>query len=415
MGEDRAIRVRAALDRWFGLILVVCLLVAGAGAVLAHGAYVDPGSHQEQRVVDEWRVNGSFSHGSTVKDPTNETPFEGGSTVQNRQVYFKRVMPVLDGEFRFRTPGADAPVNLTIERQLVVESTETTRGDEEPTVYWRDTRPLGTNRTTKQSGAAETVPFAVNVTRTVEEAQNVSERLDSPGQIRTRVLVTVVATRQVDDADTRRLTYALPIQAESGIYRVDSTPSTERFTETETVTVPNDPSALQRFGGPLALLGGLLGVVGLAVARSRDAIGVSKAEREWLAYRTDRADFDEWITTIRLPDEARQLPVAEAETLADLVDFAIDTDSGVMEEPGGGAYHVVYDGYRYTFEAPATPTAGPLLRSDGTANSESESESESGPESDSGSTPGSDDERPAPLEDGGPVANSAGNGSDASE
>jgi hypothetical protein len=84
-----------------------------------------------------------------------------------------------------------------------------------------------------------------------------------------------------------------------------------------------------------------------------------------------------------------------------------------MEEPGSGAYYVVYDGYRYTFEAPATPTAGPLLRSDGTANSESESES--GPESDSGSTPGSDDERPAPLEDGGPVANSAGNGSDASE
>jgi hypothetical protein len=389
------------------LILVACLLVAGAGAVLAHGGYVDPGSHQEQRVVDEWGVNGSFSHGSTVRDPTNETPFEDGSTVRNRQVYFQRVMPVLSGEFRFRTPGADAPVNFTIERQLVVESTETTRGDEEPTVYWRDTRPLGTNRTTKQPGATETVPFAVNVTRTVEEAENVSERLDSPGQIRTRVLVTVVATRQVDGAETRRLTYRLPITAESGVYRVDSAPSTERFTETETVTVPNDPSALQRFGGPLALLGGLAGVVGLAVARSRDAIGTSEAEREWLAYRNDRADFDEWITTIRLPDEARQLPVAEAETLADLVDFAIDTDSGVVEEPGGGAYHVVHDGYRYTFEAPAAPATDPLWVAGTTADADAE------PDSDS--TTGSGDERSAPLEDGDPVTNGSDDEPDATQ
>ncbi|PSP70432.1 hypothetical protein BRC79_02210 [Halobacteriales archaeon QH_8_67_27] len=407
MGEDRAIRVRAALDRWFGLILVACLLTAGAGAVLAHGGYVDPGSHQEQRVVDEWGVNGSFSHGSTVRDPTNETPFEDGSTVRDRQVYFQRVMPVLSGEFRFRTPGADAPVNFTIERQLVVESTETTRGDEEPTVYWRDTRPLGTNRTTKQPGATETVPFAVNVTRTVEEAGNVSERLDSPGQIRTRVLVTVVATRQVDGAETRRLTYRLPITAESGVYRVDSAPSTERFTETETVTVLNDPSALQRFGGPLALLCGLAGVVGLAVARSRDAIGTSEAEREWLAYRNDRADFDEWITTIRLPGEARQLPVAEAETLADLVDFAIDTDSGVVEEPGGGAYHVVHDGYRYTFEAPAAPATDPLWIAGTTADADAE------PDSDS--TTGSGDERSAPLEDGDPVTNGSDDEPDATQ
>jgi hypothetical protein len=56
-----------------------------------------------------------------------------------------------------------------------------------------------------------------------------------------------------------------------------------------------------------------------------------------------------------LPDEARDLPVAEVETLTDLVDVAIDSDNPVLESPGGDAYHVVHDGYRYTFETPPEP------------------------------------------------------------
>ena len=173
--------------------------------------------------------------------------------------------------------------------------------------------------------------------------------------------MTVVATRQTESAQTRRLTFSLPITSDSGIYRVQSSPTVETFTETTTVTVENEPSPLQRVGGPVLLLVGLLGAAGLAVARYRGTLEVSDDERELLAYRDDRAEFDEWISTVRLPDEARDLPVAEAETLADLVDVAIDSDNPVLEHPDGDAYSVVHDGYRYTFEAPPEPERGDAL------------------------------------------------------
>ena len=162
MGKGRWMRFRSVIDRWFASIVVGCLLIAAVGAVAAHGAYVDPGTHQEQRSVDEWRASGSFSHGATVAGPAEGTPFEAGATVRNRTVYFQRIMPVLSGNLTFRTPGADAPVNLTVDRRLVVESASGGGLDEEPTVYWRDERRLGANRTTKPADEPAVVPVAVS-------------------------------------------------------------------------------------------------------------------------------------------------------------------------------------------------------------------------------------------------------------
>lgn len=358
MGEGRWLRVRSVIGRWFAVVVVGCLLTAGAGAVVVHGAYVDPGTQQEQRTVDEWRASGSFSHEATVVDAAG-TPFEAGQTVRNRSVYLQRVMPVLSGEFTFRTPGAGAPVNLTVDRRLVVESTSGGTVDETPTVYWRDTMPLGTTRTTKSAGEPVTVPFEVNVSRTVAEARNVSERLDSPGGIQTRVEVAVEATRRTEGAVTRSLSYSLPLSTESGVYRVGDGADSEPFSDRETVTVPNEPGTVQRLGGPLLLAVGLAGALATGGARYRGLVPLSASEREWLAYRDDRADYAEWVSTVRLPDEAWELPTARAATLADLVDLAIDTDSAVIEAPDSGVYHVVNDGYRYTYEAPPAPE-GPL-------------------------------------------------------
>mgnify|MGYP003851892845 CR=1 FL=1 len=375
-------RFRSVVDRWFVSVVVGCLLIAAVGAVAAHGAYVDPGTEQQQRTVDEWRASGSFSHGATVVGPVEGTPFEAGATVRNRSVYFQRVMPVLSGNFTFRTPGADAPVNLTVDRRLVVESASGGGLDEEPTVYWRDERRLGANRTTKPADEPAVVPFAVNVTRTLAEARNVSERLDSPGDAAARIEVTVEATRRVDDAVTRRLSYSLPVTGDGGVYRVGDGADSESFADRVTVTVPSEPGAGQRLGGPLLLVAGLVGASTVAGARYRGRLALSTSEREWLAYRDDRADYDEWITTVAPPAEALTLPTARAETLADLVDFAIDTDSGVMEEPAGDAYHVVHDGYRYTFDAPPEPTTAedPLAA----AGADDESEGDSAPASGGG-------------------------------
>ncbi len=172
--------------------------------------------------------------------------------------------------------------------------------------------------------------------------------------------MTVTATRQTDGASPHQIRFSLPIESQSGVYLLSSnTSDSKTFSHAKTISVPNDPGSLRSLGGPLLLAVGLLGLVGLAFARSRGAITLSQAEREWLAYLDDRTDFDEWIATIRLPDDAEELPRAEAETLADLVDFAIDTDNAVLEQPDGSTYFVVHDGYRYRFEAPTNPSSEP--------------------------------------------------------
>lgn len=70
---------------------------------------------------------------------------------------------------------------------------------------------------------------------------------------------------------------------------------------------------------------------GLAYARREVDLALAPTEREYLSYRDDRAEFAEWITAIRLPESVHERPEAEASTLRDLVDFAIDNDTGVVE------------------------------------------------------------------------------------
>jgi len=375
---DDWLRARAALDGWFPVVAAALVVLAGVGAWAAYGAYVAPGTTVEERTVDEWRVSGGFDHRSTVTSPADGTAFERGSTVENRSVYFTSVMPELEGSFTLGYVG-EGPATVRLDERVRVRSVEGSGDGEEPTVYWQRSRALESGSATIGSGGRLRVPFALNVTRTAADAEAVNDRLRSPGQVQIDVVVDVVVDRQ--SGPEQRLTFTLPIQPGGGLYRVESGAREETFSRTETVTVQEEPGAFGTVGGPLLAVGGVAGLAGLVVARRRGVVALSPAERTWLDYKDDRDEFDEWIATIRLPAEARDLPVAEAETLADLVDFAIDTDSAVLESPGGRRYHVVHDGYRYTFEAPPAP--GPRSGSGGETALEPVDE----PESDGASEP----------------------------
>jgi len=111
--------------------------------------------------------------------------------------------------------------------------------------------------------------------------------------------------------------------------------------ESESDTVPQEVTQevertygpLRTIGGPLLLVVGIVAGAGLSYARYEGSLDVSEAERAYLSYRDDRSEFDEWITRIRLPPEAHDRPVAYADSLRDLVDFAIDNETGVIEDP----------------------------------------------------------------------------------
>jgi len=359
-----SLRIRQVLARWAVVVVLALLVVAAVGAWQMYAAYLAHPTHQEQRTVDEWDLTGSFTHGATVSDAAAGTVFEPGTVVTNRSVYFQRVMPELAGTFRLDYAGADEALDIRVERTLVVESIEagSTGGQ---TVYWHEERPLGTNDVTLRPNGQVSVPYAVNVSKTVQDAREMNQRLGAPGRIDVRVHASVVATRETDGATVRRVSYDLPIEAGSSLYRVQAEPDTETFSRTVMVSVPSRPSPLQRASGPLVSIIGLLGAGGVVVGYRRGLIEPTPAERRWLAYRSDRADYDEWITTAALPDQLSDLPSARVESLADLVDFAISTQGAVLESPDDHVFTVVHDGIRYTFDAPPNPADADAVGSEG--------------------------------------------------
>lgn len=350
------LRARALVSRQSKILILVLLVLAGIGGFLTYNAYAQPNTSVRTNEVTTWTANGSFTHRATVIDNESKVGpvFEPGQVVRNRSVYFRSIMPRLNGTFRFGYAADAGELETTVRQRLVIRSVGGGGGEgEQRVVYWRQARSLDRKRATLAPGERVTVPFSVNVTDAVVTASSIQERLGAPGEVRMSINVTVALSGTAGGrAVNRTVRYALPLRTDGGIYRVGSGGKMRAFTRTERVTVTEPPGALSAVGGPLLFGIGVFGLVTLAVLGYTDRLGLTEAEQAWLEYRDDRADFDEWISTVRLPEDAESLPVAEAASLADLVDIAIDTDNAVLESPEGDEYHVIKDDYRYTFVAP---------------------------------------------------------------
>lgn len=352
------LRTRAIVGRYWRVLVLGALVLALVGVVGTYGAYGTPNETTEPRTTESWRVQGTYEHGATVLASANTTTFEPGSTVENRDVYFERVMPTLNGSLALSARGTDGPVDLQVRSRLVVESVATSRDDD--TVYWRQTSPLGETDVRLAPGESTRVPFSVDVRDTFADARNESARLGSPGRVEARVVFDVTATGPTTNGP-ESFAFDLPLEPEGGVYRVEDGPERKSFNETTTVTVATPPGPLRSVGGPAALLLGVGGALALVVARRRDALSLSDAERAWLAYQDDRSDYADWITAARLPEQVHDRPVVVVDTLADLADVAIDADERVVHDRDRGDYAVVHDDLLYVFDPPADPDQGDAL------------------------------------------------------
>lgn len=395
-----SLRLRAILDSHYATVVVALVVLGMLGGWLTYGAYVAPGTHAEERTVSSWRTTGQFDHGATVTE--ENSVFPEGTRLSNRTTYFRTVAPVLDGTFRSAYSGAqNGDLAARVDVTLVLRSVD---GEgESRTEYWRTTRSLGQREVDSLSpGESVSVPFSVDVDAVENRTNRIRQELGGqPGEVRLSVVATVRYAGTVDGQSVdRTVEYSLPLGIGGGTYQVQDPGSTEeRHEKVRTVTVNDEPGLVGAVGGPLALLVAL-GSVGALVYRD-DEFELTDTEREYLEFREDRSDFDEWIVMMRLPDEALDLPRAEAQTLGDLVDFAIDTDNAVAENPDTGTFSVVHDGYRYVYDPPSRPTKrdeGATDRDDGSGEKPDE-RVDARPEDDR-SDPQKEgaDERPPPAE-----------------
>ncbi|RLN01392.1 DUF5305 domain-containing protein [Haloarcula sp. Atlit-7R] len=349
----RWLRVREILDAQFLGIVAVLVIVTAAGGWLTYQGHVNLGTTTEQEIVSVWETNGTFTHAAAV---SNENPvYDVGTTLRAQPLYLDSITPILNGSFVFQyTASESGALDLRVSQQF--RKRKVVERDAGTAEIWQTTTGFG-NRTAEdvEPGSTVQIPYAVNVTQARNESQQIDDRLDNPpGELQMSVFTTVTITGTVNGQEiSQTREYTMPITLESGGYSVNATGATNQEETTRPVEVPQEPGTLQSVMGPLLFGIGFVGLVGLFAARARNALSLTDAERERLAFEDDRDTYDEWINRIELPGETADLPRAEADSLGDLVDFAIDTNNSVIENPDDGVFFVLHDGYRYAYEPPA--------------------------------------------------------------
>lgn len=350
--QDRWLRLRALLDRQSGVLVVALLAFALVGGWMTYGAHVNPGTTTTERNVSSWSMTGEYNHSATV---TEENPVEPvGTTLSDRSMYLTSVSPVVNGTFTFQYTASDSgSLDISVAETAVVRSVES--GDGSATEVWRDSRTLETrSRDSVSPGESVTVPFSVDAPQANNRTKRLEESLgDPPGDPQFAIATTVVLSGTVNGQPVNRTEeYVLPVTFENGAYRLNATTGAQEFGTTETVTVPQQPSTLESVGGPLLLALSLGALAGLIYRNSE--LALSDTERERLQFHDDRDTLGEWINEMRLPEEIHERQQIEAESLAALVDFAIDTNNSVIEDDG---YYVLHDGMLYTYSPPETDAA----------------------------------------------------------
>ncbi|TKX45442.1 hypothetical protein EXE41_11965 [Halorubrum sp. SD690R] len=348
--NERRLRLRAVLNAQSAAILAVCLLLAAAGAGLVYTTHVDPGTETERRTVSSLTVESEYRHSATVTEPN--TVFETGAVLDGRDTYFTRIAPELDVNVTTSYAASTAEnVTVQLDSALVIRNV----GDE-GTVYWRETEPIA-SETAANVAPGETVDasFELNSTAIDGRVASIEEQLGaSPGETETFVTTEVAVDGSIGGVPTASTqTLDMTVTHGGDTYSV-SEPGVRSDTtgRTESVSVEREYGVLRSLGGPLLLLAGLVGAGGTAYATREFDLALTPAERAYLSYRDDRSEFAEWITTFRLPASVHERPTAEAGSLRDLVDFAIDNDTGVVEDPETGAFHAVAGEFVYTYRPP---------------------------------------------------------------
>ena len=392
--DDGGLRVRAVSDEYFVAFVVVLVALVALGGFLTYGAYGQTTERTETSVTTEvtWTSTGQFTHQATVINDTQV--FEVGETLENRSAYFRKIAPRLNGSFVYNYTADSGELTTEASTTLVIRAV----ADEETGTqreYWRTERPLDRTTATLVPGETLRQSFSQNVSRLATEIERIQTELGTTaGTTETEIVTTVQldGTRNGQQVTTNR-TYRLPLTIEDDLYRVnDSGAVVEQGDRpnrtTETVVVPAGP--LWRYGGPLALLTGLLGLSGLTYGRYAGHVPITEREREYLDYRSDRNEFDEWITEARFPADRVEATDSRVETtsLAGLVDLAIDTDRRVLEVADRKEYLVLDGDVVYTYDAPTLREAGDDPLEPGSASADGSTATADG--TDAESEPGDD-------------------------
>lgn len=357
MGE-RWLRLRRVLDQQFTVVIIVLLIFILIGGWISYTTFVAVEPTTEERTTTLWETTGEFSHSTVIEE--NSSVFPNGGRLTDRPVYFTRISPELIGRFRSSYAGTpSSTLTRNVSMSMIVQAVDPQGGDDSD-VYWRTVRHLnGTTVEDVSPSEPITVSFTQNMTVINNQIDRINEQLGATvGETEVIIDITVDSRGTVDGREINETnSYSVPVELNRDTYRVaESKPVTESYETSRTETIEPTLGAGRRIGGPGLVVVSLIALGGLGVSRRRGVVGLSDAEQKRLAYQESREEFDDWISRLKLPAEAFDLPQGEADSLTALVDIAIDTNNSVIEDPEKGTLYVRHNGYLYSYQPPTQPS-----------------------------------------------------------
>ena len=373
---------RLLLAEYGTLLIVVLVVLVAVGGFFIYTVQTAPETETEtdSEIVETWTASSSFSHSAEVQRDT--AVFAAGERLHDRPLYFSQLMPQLDGSYEVTYSGDvdSATVSLSLER--VIRSAEEI--DDGVFVHWEERETIATETVDGLApGESATVEFGVDTNDTSNRVSTIEDDLGaSPGQ--TEVLVVAETTLQGEAADwspTVNQDDQLELELGGGTYSVSTDVGeavTEERTEVVEREVPVEHSALEEFGGPLLVVFGLLGLLGIGYARYTGWPDIEEDDRQRVSFDRAREDYDDWISTGRLPESDNRTRVT-LDSLEDLVDVAIDSNSRVIEHGDGPSYAVLAGDVRYVYAPPWVATDdGESEKEDGPGGSDGASDGDGG-------------------------------------
>ncbi|RQG89168.1 hypothetical protein EA462_12435 [Natrarchaeobius halalkaliphilus] len=353
---DRGVRIRAFVQTWFAVGVVVLLLATLVGGWWAYQVNVVPDVAEEERLVEQWDESTAYDHSASIEQ--DSVPFEEGEVVSNRPIYYTNLSSGLNGTYTYGYSAEDGDVSVTTETLLLIRAGEL-EDQRVVETYWEVAEPLESTSADSVGPSDEhAVEFSVNVTDVLETIETVERQV---GATEGLVDVRVVSVTDVDgtvEGESHADTYEseMIMVVDPATFRVIETDTiTEDHPSFETVQLIAEPSPHEVYGSILLFTAAFVLLVALSFARIGGYTDLSENEQELLRLERDRAQYDDWITTGKFPSEREYEQTVLVDDLEGLTDVAIDTNKRVIEDTQLGVSTVLDDEYIYLYVHPNSP------------------------------------------------------------
>ncbi len=349
MGDLRALKFRRLIDRYLPVLVVLCVAFVLLGGALVYTTHVEPGTETQQVTVAEWGTPGEVTHGATVVNGT--TVFPTGTTLVDRSMYYTQIAPVLDIDIRYEFVADGGELDVDGESTLVLRSV-----DEDGDELWRTDEQLDSFSATLEPDEGVERTVSVDVPELAAEVERIEAELGAAvGTTEIDIEHEIAAEATIDgQSEPHTNTYSVGIEPGGDVYTVETEATgSETHQRPGTVVTERTYGTPRNVSGPLLILVGVLGAIGLGVGRYRDVFALTDAERKDLEFAESRKELDDWISRARVNEWSTTDEYVRTDTLEDLVDIAIDIDERVIEDLERSRYYVFGDAQRYVYEPDA--------------------------------------------------------------